>query len=436
MFVVVIGAGQVGQSIVQALQHDHNVVVIERDKDHLEALTQYDVMAMEGNGASLKALQEAGVDHADLVIACTNIDEANIVACSGSKQLGAAFTIARVHDTEYMETWERGRLGVDLMVCSELLTSELMAQIIGVPAAREIHTFAEGRILLAELFIEKGSPLVAQPLKTLDLPPGSMIASLIRDGTVIIPKGDDVIKVADLMVSVGTPEAVGILNRRATGQSTPQNIVIIGGGRIGYRLAVTLEKQRLRPKIIEAGIERSRWLAEHLPRSQVFQNSGTDLEFLESERFGECEAGACVMDRDEKNLLSALLLKSLGVEKVIAGVVDAHFIKVFERVGVDVAVSARKVIAEEIIRFTKSRITGASILEGDRAEVLEMTVSRKSPLIDIPLGKSSFPKGAIVGAIVRKKQVIIPCGDDSVQAGDRVIIFSQKEAAAEVERLL
>ncbi len=436
MLVVVIGAGQVGQSIAQALQHDHNVIVIERDKDNLEALAEYDVMTVEGNGASLKVLQEAGADKADLVIACTNIDEANIVACSGSKQLGAAFTIARVHDTEYLDTWERGRLGVDFMVCSEVLTSELIAQIIGVPAAREVHAFAEGRILLAELLIEAGSPLVAQPLRALELPQGTMIASIIRDGRVIIPKGDDVIKIGDLMVSVGIPEAVGQLNRQATGQSTPQNIVIIGGGRIGFRLAATLERQGLRPKLIEAESERSRWLAEQLPRSQVFQSSGTDLEFLEAERIGECEAGVCVMDRDEKNLLSALLLKSLGVKKVIAGVVDTHFIKVFERVGIDVAVSARKVIAEEIIRFTQSRITGVSVLEGDRAEVVEMTVSRKSPLVGVPLKESCLPREAIVGAIVRKKQVIIPRGDDAVQSGDRVIIFSKKEAASEVERLL
>lgn len=436
MKVVVIGAGQVGQSIAQALQEDHDVVVIERDKHQLELLSEYDVMAIEGNGASLRVLEEAGARGAHLVIACTNIDEVNIVACAGSKQLGAAFTIARVHDTEYIETWERGRLGVDFMVCSELLTSELMAQLIGVPAAREIHTFAEGRILMAELLIDKGSSWASRPIKELELPAASMIVSLIRGGRVIIPGGEDEVQDGDLMVSIGTPEAVAQLNRRASGQAPPQNIVIIGGGRIGYRLALTLERQGLRPKIIEADPQRSRWLAEHLTRSQVFQSSGVDLEFLESERIGECEAGACVMDKDEKNLLSALLLKSLGVKKVIAGVANTHYIKVFERVGVDVAVSARKVIAEEIIRFTKSRGAGISILEGERAEVLETTVSPKSPLIGVPLKQAPLPKGAIVGGVVRRKQVIIPRGDDALLAGDRVIIFSTKEVAPEIERML
>jgi trk system potassium uptake protein TrkA len=437
MRVVVIGAGQVGQSIAQALENEHDVVVIERDRRPLELVAQYDVMTLEGNGASLKVLQQAEVDRADLVIACTNIDEVNIVACAASKQLGAAFTIARVHDTEYIETWERGRLGVDFMVCSELLTSEVMAQLIGIPAAREIHAFAEGRVILAELLIDAASGLANRSIHSLQLPENCMIASLVRGGKVIIPTGEDVIRSGDLMVSVGVPAAVARLNRLASRQATPEGIVIIGGGRIGYRLAATLEEQDLKPKVIEADPERSRWLAEQLPHSEVFQSSGIDLEFLESERIGECQVGACVMDRDEKNLLSALLLKSLGVKKVIAGVADTHFVKVFERVGIDVAVSARQVIAEEIIRFTQSKIAGVSVLEGDRAEVLEVTISHKSPLAGVLLKDSPLPRGeAIVGAIVRKKQVIIPHGEDRIQAGDLLLIFSVKEVASEVERLL
>jgi trk system potassium uptake protein TrkA len=436
MRVVIIGAGQVGRSIAQELQHEHDVVVIERSSQRLALLQQYDVLAIQGNGASLKVLQQAEVDKADLVIASTDVDEVNIVACAGSKQLGAAFTIARVHDPEYIETWERGRLGVDFMVCSELLTSEKIAQLIGVPAAREIHTFVEGRVLMAELAVDEGSPLLGRPLQALDLPPGAMIVSLIRNGRVIIPRGDDVVQAGDLMVSIGTPEAISRLNRRATGRPLPQSVVILGGGRIGYRLALTLERRSLRPKIIEADPERSRWLAEQLSRTQVFQSDATDLDFLEREHLGEADVGVSVMDKDEKNLLSALLLKSLGVKRVIVGVADPDYIEIFERVGIDVAVSARKVIAEEILRFTKSRIAGMSILEGDRAEVLELTVSESSPLVGVPLQDASFPKGAIIGAIVRGKDVIIPHGENALQPGDRVIVFSKKEVAPEVEKLL
>jgi trk system potassium uptake protein TrkA len=436
MKVIVIGAGQVGQTIAQDFQGEHHVVIIEQKKERLEHLEQFDVLIVEGNGASIKTLQEAGVRDANLFIACTDIDEVNMLACSVARQLGQAFTIARVHNPDYIETWERGRLGVDLMVCSELLTSEKIAQLIGVPAAHDIHTFAEGKILMAELAIEKDSPLVGLAIRSLDLPASTMIASLIRKNKVIIPRGDDIIETGDLMVSFGIPEAVQMLNRKASGRPVPEEIVIVGGGRIGYRLALRLEHQKLRPKIIEAGEERSRWLAENLPASTVFKASGTDFDFLEQERIGQAEVGVSVMNADEKNLLSALLLKSLGIRHVIAGVTDTDFIRLFERVGVDVAVSARQVIADEIIRFTKRRISGMSILEGERAEVLESVISDRSALIGASLRDNRLPKGAIVGAIVRKNNVIIPRGDDVVMSGDRVIIFSEKAVVAEVEPLL
>jgi trk system potassium uptake protein TrkA len=436
MKVIVVGAGQVGQSIAQELQHDHDVVVIEQSPARLESLEQFDVMALAGNGASSKVLQEANAAETDLVIACTDRDEVNIIACAASKHLKAAFTIARVHNPDYMETWERGQLGVDFMVCSELLTAEKIAQLIGVPAAHDIHTFADGKILMAELPIDEHSPFIEKPIRALELPANSMIASLIRKGKVIIPRGDDVIQAGDSMVSFGVPDAVQLLNRRASGRPVPQTVVIIGGGRIGFRLALRLEKQGLRPKMIEANPQRSQWLAEHLPNTQVFQSSGTDLDFLEQERIGQSEVGVSVMDTDEKNLLSALLLKNLGVKRVISGVTDTDFIKVFERVGVDVAVSARRVIADEIIRFTKRRVSGISVIEGERAEVVESTISTKSSLVGVCLRDSTLPKEAIIGAIVRRNKVIIPRGEDKLMAGDRVIVFSEKAYVPKVEQLL
>lgn len=435
MRILIIGAGQVGRSISRALQRGHDVVVIERSADRLELLENYDVLTIQGNGASLKTLREAEAAHVDLVIACTDIDEVNIVACAASKQLGAQFTIARVHDPEYIETWERGRLGVDFMVCSELITADTITQLIGVPAARGIHAFAGGKIMMAELQIERNSVLTYDPIRDLDLPSSSKIVSIIRDGQVIIPGGDHSIEEGDLLVSIGIPEALGELNRQAGGRAMPQKVVILGGGRIGYRLAYTLQHRGLRPIIIEADPKRSRWLAEQLPQSQVFQSDATDLEFMEEERLGEAEVGVSVMDRDERNLLSALLLKNLGVQKVIAGVADPSFIEIFQRVGVDIAVNARKVVAEEIIRFTRSRIAGMSTVE-DRAEVLEMEVSPRSPLVGVPLKEAHFPEGAILGAIVRRHKVVIPQGEDILQSGDQVVVFSKKDSVSEVEKLL
>jgi trk system potassium uptake protein TrkA len=436
MRVVVIGAGQVGVSIAQELQHDHDVVVIERSRKRLAFMEQFDVMTIRGNGASLKVLQDINVEESDLLIACTDIDEVNIVACAASTQLGAPFTIARVHDPEYIETWEKGYLGVDFMVCSELLTSERIAQLIGVPLAQAVFVFAEGRILMDELEIQGGSPMANRLIKELEIPKDSKIVGLIRGPKIVIPNGDSEILPGDVMVTVGTPSGVAKLNRQASGESLSKDVVIIGGGRIGYRLASSLEKQGFHPKLVEFDEERSRWLAEQLPNTEVFQADGTDISFLEEERIEDCDVAASVMNTDEKNLLSSLLLKRLGVRKVIAGVVDTHYIEIFERVGVDVAVSARKVIADEIIRFTRSRVTGIPIVEGERAAVREIVVSATSPLIGVPLSESCMPKGAIIGGIVRDHQVIIPGGDDIVEVDDWLIVLSQKEVGSEVEALL
>jgi len=436
MRVVIIGAGQVGRSIAHELQSDHDVVVVEQSSARLELIDPYDVMSIRGNGASIKMLKEANVPRADLTIACTDIDEVNMVASAASKHLGNPFTIARVHDPDYIESWEPGDFGVDFMVCSELITARAIGQLIGVPAARGVQTFAKGKITTTELSVDPRSPLAGRPIEELDLPSSLRIVSLIRKGEVIIPSGENRIESGDLVVSVGIPEALGELNRRAGGRRMAQNIVILGGGRIGFRLAQTLQQRGLRPKLVESGSERSRWLAEQLPHCQVFQSDATDLEFLEHERFGTYDVGISVMDRDERNLLSALLLKTLGVDKVIAGVADPEYAEIFERVGVDVAVSARKVVAEEIIRFTRRRIAGLSTIEGNRAEILEVEVSPESPLVGTELENVHFPSGATIGAIVRNNRVIIPSGDDALHIGDLVIVFSKKSAVTEVEDLL
>lgn len=434
MRITIIGAGEVGKSIAKALSSDHDIIVIEKEREKLEGLKNLDVLTLEGNGANLKVLQEAKAANSDLFIACTNVDEVNILACGAGKQLGAAVTIARVHDAGYLEGWQPGQLGIDSMLCSELLTSEAISNIIGLSEAIDTKEFANGKILMTELLVAADSPIIGLAIKDAGIPDSCNIASIIRDSTVIIPTGNDIILAGDRIVNIGTPEAVKQFNARLGGYETLKDVVIIGGGRIGFRLAQILQKKDLRLRMIEADEERSRFLAEHLSNCLVFQSDGTDLEFLERERIGSAGVAVCVMNKDEKNLLAALLLKNLGVKKVIAGVEDPNYVEIFERVGVDVAVNPRKVIAEEIIKFTKARTEAISILEQDRAEVLEKEVSKSSPLIGKTLKET--PPWLIVGAIVRKKEIIIPRGSDFIKAGDKVIVFCTKDKLKELETLL
>ncbi len=181
MRVIIIGAGEVGRSIASALQTDHDVVVIERDPQRIELLQSLDVLALLGNGASLKTLKDAGAEKANLVIASTDIDEVNIVACAAAKQLGTKITIARVQDAEYLQTWKRGYLGVDEMVCSELITSHAIADVIGLRGVRASDEFADGKILMTETVIEKNSPIVGLRLREAAIPTECNVASIIRE---------------------------------------------------------------------------------------------------------------------------------------------------------------------------------------------------------------------------------------------------------------
>ncbi len=436
MRVVIIGAGEVGRSIASALQTDHDVVVIERDPQRLELLQTLDVLALLGNGASLKTLKDAGADKANLAIASTDIDEVNIVACAAAKQLGTKITIARVQDAEYLQTWKRGALGVDEMVCSELITSQAIADVIGLRGVRASDEFADGKILMTETVIEENSPLLGLRLREAAIPKDCNVASIIRENTVIIPRGDDHILAGDRLVLIGTPQAVHEFNRRLNLYPAVKDVLIIGGGRIGFRLAQILETRGLSPKLIEADEERSRWLAENLPHTMVFHGDGTDIELLEREGLHRCDVAVGVIGTDERNLLCGLLLKRMGVPQVIVRVEDPNFITIFERVGIDIAVNPRRLIAEEIIGFTRGRIERSLSLEEDRAEVLEIEVSPQSPLLGVKLAAAQVPPGVLIGAIVRGERVIIPRGTDALRPGDHAIVFSTKEAAQQIEKLL
>ncbi len=436
MRVIIVGAGEVGRSIAAALQTDHDVVVIERDPHRLELLQSLDVLALLGNGASLKTLKEAGAEKADLAIASTDIDEVNIVACAAAKQLGTKITIARVHDAEYLQTWKRGSLGVDEMVCSELITSQATADVIGLRGVRAADEFADGKILMTETVVEENSPLLGLRLREAAIPKDCNVASIIRGNAVIIPRGEDQILAGDRLVLIGTPEAVHEFNRRLTLFPTVKEVLIIGGGRIGFRLAQILQTRGLRPKLMESDEERSRWLAENLPHTLVFHGDGTDIELLEREGLHRCDVAVSVTGADERNLLCGLLLKRMGVPQVIVRVEDPNFITIFERVGIDIAINPRRLIAEEIIKFTRGRIERSLSLESDRAEVLEIEVSPQSPLIGVKLAAAQVPAGVLIGAIVRGEHVIIPRGTDALRPGDHAIIFSTKEAAPAIEKLL
>lgn len=442
MRILVIGAGQVGTTIVEALHADHSLVVVDTDPDRLGVLAyRYDIMTLEGNGASRRVLREAGIVDCDLVIACTSRDEVNIVCGILAEKLAPkARTIVRTRNVEYLEVWLERQLDVDFVVSSELETANAIARVIGLPAARQTEVFAEGQVLMVEFDVAPGMSVgetVGRELREAVIPPDSKVASIIRGGRVLVPRGDASIQPGDRVIVICSPDAARAWGHILSGgRSRAADVVVFGGGATGVAVAGVLLEQGARVRLVESDADRARVVAEELPGARVFHATGLEADFIERERIGGAEAAIFTMRSDERNLYAATLLKLRGVRFTIAIVDDPASVEVFERAGVDVAVNPRIVTAEEIVRFAHDpRIRQLSMVEGDRFEILDIVVRADSELLGKPFRDLPMT-GSLIGAIIRGEQAIFPHGEDMLQPGDRAIIFTESARMHQVERVL
>jgi trk/ktr system potassium uptake protein len=440
--IFLIGAGQVGSTIVEALHDEHELTVMDLDAARLTPLAYgYDVSTVEGNGASRRTLAEAGIGEADLVIACTSRDEVNLVAGTFARvEAPKATTVIRTGNVEYIELWREGQLDVDFIVSSELETAHAISRTIGVPAARQTDVFADGQVQIVEFEVAAdahGDPIGVPLREARRIPADSKVASIIRGESMILPRGDAIIEPGDRVVVIGSPPAAQAWSEiLAPGESAAQDVVVFGGGGAGTAIARMLIDQGVLVRLIEPSRDRARIIAEELPSAHVYNASGLDPDFLERERIGRSQAAVFAMREDAKNLYAATLAKVHGVAFTIALVHDPIAVEVYERAGIDVTVNPRQVTAEEIVRFAHDpRTQQVAMFEGDRFEVLDITTKPESEYVgkrfrDMPI------RGALIGAIVRNGTAIFPHGDEVLQAGDRVIIFTEASRVPVVERAL
>ena len=434
MRVFLIGAGQVGTTIVEALHDEHEITVVDMEASRLQALTaRFDVAVFEGDGTSRKDLAVAGATTADLVIACTSRDEVNLVAGMFARgEAENATTVIRTSSTEYVDLWREGQLDVDFVVSSELETAHAISRILGVPAARQTDVFAEGQVQLGEFDVDEdaSATVLGVALRDAPIPDDSKIAAVIRGDDTILPGGDDEIRVGDRIVVIGSPGAV-----KAWGEllwpegSDVRDVVIFGAGRVGSAIARVLLAQGLNVRMIEASKEQALRAAEALPKARVFSATGFDPDFLERERIGQAQAGIFAMRDDAKNQYAASIAQVHGIPFTIAIAHEAVSVSAFDRAGIDVSINPRAVTAEEIVRFAHDpRTQQVAMLEGNRYEVLDVTTRDSSRYIGMAF-RDMPVHGSIIGAIVRNGSAIFPHGDDVLQAGDRVIIFTEAQNA-------
>jgi len=428
--VFLIGAGQVGTTIAEALHEEHEITVLDNEAARLKAIAgRFDVITYEGDGTSRKDLASAGVGGADLVIACTSRDEVNLVAGMFARREASGSTIViRTSNVEYVELWRGGQLDVDFVVSSELETAYAISRIIGVPAARQTDVFAAGQVQVGEFDIdENASPGVLEvPLREAELPGDSTVAAIIRQDETILPGGDDVIRTGDRIVVIGSPRAAKAWSTLLwPGGGAVRDVVVYGAGRVGSAIARVLLDQGISVRMLEASPEQARRAAEALPKARVYNATGFDPDFLDRERIGQSQAGIFAMRDDAKNQYAASLAQVHGMAFTIAIAHEAVSIAAFEQAGIDVSVNPRGVTAEEIVRFAHDpRMQQVAMLEGNRYEVLDVTTRESSRYIGMSF-RDMPVHGSLIGAIIRDGTAVFPHGDDVLQAGDRVIIFTE-----------
>ena len=430
MRIFLIGAGQVGSTIAAALHEEHELTVLDTEASRLQALTsRFDVAVFEGDGTSRKDLATAGVGDANLVIACTSRDEVNIVAgMFARREAPGATTVIRTSSVEYVDLWREGQLDVDFVVSSELETAYAISRIIGVPAARQTDVFADGQVQVGEFDIDgDASPqVVGVPLRDAEIPEDSKVAAILRRDETIFPQGADVIEDGDRIVVIGSPGAAKAWSQLLWPEGgTVRDVVVFGAGRVGSAIARVLVEQGISVRMVEASREQARRVAEAYPSIRIFNATGFDPDFLGRERIGQAQAGIFAMRDDAKNLYAASLTRVHGIPFTIAIAHEAVSVGAYDRAGIDVSVNPRGVTAEEIVRFAHDpRMQQVAMIEENRFEVLDVTTRDSSRYIgtafrDMPV------HGALIGAIVRDGRAIFPHGDDVLQTGDRVIVFTE-----------
>lgn len=442
MRIVIVGAGKLGYSIAEMLSNEaFDVVIIDRDEDQLEAAKNtLDVLTIAANGTSPVTMNDPDIRGADILIAVTASDEVNIVACILAKKHGIRHTVARIRDIEFYgegKDYLKENFDIDLMLNPEYITAMEINRILMTPAALDVEDFAHGKIRLFETKVSRRSPLVRTPFKDIKLPDGVLAGMIFRDHRMIIPHGDDCLLPHDNAYFIGILEEIEKFSKHFIQRDARKlhRVIIIGAGRAGRALAPMLEKQGVRVKVIDRDRERCQWMAAKLSDGIAICGDGTDLDLLTEEGIAEADVVVCLTADDKLNLMIALLARHMSGNRTrtVVRASRLEYVDLMEKVGVDIVVSARLLSASEVLAFARrGGIVSVSILEGAKAEAIEVIVQEGAPIAGKPLMKAKLPKECLVCAFVRDGEATIPNGHTVLRPGDRTILFVHTKFVQEV----
>ena len=449
MKIIILGAGQVGSSVAHSLAGEGNdITVIDTRADILRDLQdRLDIRTVIGHAAHPDVLEQAGGPDADMILAVTNSDETNMVACQVAYTLfRTPMRLARVRATEFLR-YERlfspEAIPVDVLISPEQLLTHYVQSLIEHPGALQVLDFANGRVQLVAVRAWHGGPLVGHALRTLqDHLPGiqTRVAAIFRRGAPIFPEGDTVIEADDEVFFIAAKKHIREMTREFGSLDRPyRNIIIAGGGNIGSKLADALEDD-YNVKIIDHNPARARELSERLNKAVVLRGDGADEELLIEENIDNTDVFVAVTNDDEANILSSMLAKRLGARKVMALINRTSYVDLVQSGTIDIAISPQLVTIGALLRhIRRGDIVAVHSLRRGAAEAIEAIAHGdrdSSRVVGRKIGNLALPKGCTIGAIVRGDDVIIPHRDTLIEAEDHLILFiTDKRRVNEIERL-
>ncbi|MCK9992024.1 MAG: trk system potassium uptake protein [Alphaproteobacteria bacterium] len=450
MKVIVCGAGQVGFNIAKQLAAEHNdVTVIDQNAELIRKISDtLDVQGMTGHAAHPDVLERAGASDADMIIAVTQNDEVNMIACQVAHSLfNLPMKVARIRTQAYLQKqwlnmFSRDHLPIDVIISPEVEVGRAVLRRLAMPGAFEAAPFADDRVMLMGTLLEENCPVVNTPLRQLtELFPdlNIIIAGVVRDGKLFIPRGDDQLRVGDQAYFISAQENV----RRALDifgheQAPARRVIILGAGNIGMFVARELEraKVQVRVKIIEYRKERAEAAADQLANTVVLHGDALDLEILREANIAEAETIIAVTDDDEVNILASVLAKQGGCQRAVALINNPGYGPLMRSLGIDVFIDPRATTVSKILQHVRrGRIRGLYSLYNGAAEVLEAEALETATVIGKPLNEAGIPRGIMIGAIVRDGKVIVPRGNTIIRTGDRVVILALAEMVKKVEQM-
>lgn len=450
MNIVIVGDGKVGATLVEHLSAEgHDVVVIDRDQKKVEQMVNsFDVMGICGNGANCEVQLEAGVDSCDLFIAATSSDELNILSCLMAKKAGAKHTTARVRNPDYLNQlpFFKDALGLSMVVNPEYDAANEIAKVLRFPNATNIETFYRGLVDLVELKIDQGNPLCNMQLTDIfnKFDVKILVCAVQRKNQVIIPRGDFILQAGD-KIHVTAPRGVlvSFLKKLKIYKHRTKDIMIIGGGKMGYYLARQLcETGGYNVKIIENNIDRCEKLCELIPDANVIHGDGTDRATLLEQGLERQDAFVALTTIDEENIISAMYASSLGISKTVAKVNRVSY-EVLESIGMDSAFSSKAIAANRIVAFVRalensgeeSSVQTLYKLVGGQVEALEFKIAADFSEIEIPLRDLQLKRDTLIACIIRNHKVIYPGGNDCIELGDRVVIVTKSNHISSINEI-